>query len=187
MTQSEYARHRGVSPVSVHKAIKSGRITTVDRDGQKMIDPDVADIQWEKNTRKRFQDAAVVVEQQQVGPDDDAQDAPSGAMVYDMALARAKREHHEANISEMKEREKAGTLIDRARTRKGAIDIASELRLALEQLPSKLSGRLAAESEASVVREVLADEIRGALAEAVARLRRLSSRENDDGRRGTTA
>jgi phage terminase large subunit GpA-like protein len=50
LTQAEYAKHRGCSAVAVHKAIKAGRITTFE-DGT--IDPEVADIQWAKNSRAR--------------------------------------------------------------------------------------------------------------------------------------
>jgi hypothetical protein len=50
LTQAQYATHRGCSAVAVHKAIKQGRITTFE-DGT--IDPEVADIQWAKNSRAR--------------------------------------------------------------------------------------------------------------------------------------
>lgn len=42
-----YARHRGVSLTAVQKARDSGRISLIDG----KIDPQVADIQWAKNTR----------------------------------------------------------------------------------------------------------------------------------------
>ena len=42
-----YARHRGVTDTSVHKAIRSGRINALS-DGT--IDADQADAQWERNT-----------------------------------------------------------------------------------------------------------------------------------------
>lgn len=43
----KYAAHRGVSLAAVQKARDSGRITLIDG----KIDPQVADIQWAKNTR----------------------------------------------------------------------------------------------------------------------------------------
>ena len=46
ITQAEYARRRGVSRVAVHKAVTSGRISLIDG----KIDPEVADIQWARNT-----------------------------------------------------------------------------------------------------------------------------------------
>ena len=46
ISQREYARRRGISNVSVHEAIKAGRISTVDG----KIDPDLADREWRENT-----------------------------------------------------------------------------------------------------------------------------------------
>jgi len=53
LTVSEYARHRGCDEKAVRKAIDAQRITFVERDGRRLIDPDVADIQWARNTRAR--------------------------------------------------------------------------------------------------------------------------------------
>jgi pyruvate/2-oxoglutarate dehydrogenase complex dihydrolipoamide acyltransferase (E2) component len=47
MSYRAYARHRGVSPEAVSKAVKTGRITA-GPDGK--IDPEAADRQWEANT-----------------------------------------------------------------------------------------------------------------------------------------
>jgi hypothetical protein len=50
----EYARHRGCAVSAVAKAISEERISVIlDDKGRKCIDPDVADIQWAKNTRAR--------------------------------------------------------------------------------------------------------------------------------------
>lgn len=46
ISQREYARRRGISNVSVHRAVTSGRISTV---GGK-IDPVQADREWRENT-----------------------------------------------------------------------------------------------------------------------------------------
>lgn len=53
LTVTEYARHRGCDEKAVRKAIDAERITVVERDGRRLIDPDVADIQWARNTRSR--------------------------------------------------------------------------------------------------------------------------------------
>src|SRR3989304_5281631 len=47
MSYRAYARHRGVSPEAVSKAVKTGRITA-GTDGK--IDPKKADLEWEANT-----------------------------------------------------------------------------------------------------------------------------------------
>lgn len=44
----QYAKHRGVSAMAVSKAVKAGRISLTP---DKLIDPEVADAEWTKNTR----------------------------------------------------------------------------------------------------------------------------------------
>ena len=46
ISQREYARRRGISNVAVHRAVASGRISTVDG----RIDPVQADREWRENT-----------------------------------------------------------------------------------------------------------------------------------------
>ena len=46
ISQREYARQLGVSHVAVQRAVKTGRISTVDG----KIDPAQADRQWQENT-----------------------------------------------------------------------------------------------------------------------------------------
>lgn len=58
MSLSDYARRKGVTVVSVSKAVKSGRLrqsVTRDERGQpKIADVEVADREWEANTRRRI-------------------------------------------------------------------------------------------------------------------------------------
>lgn len=51
VSQAEYARARGVSREAVRKAIKAGRVSTVDG---KRIDPAVADAEWSAHTKARI-------------------------------------------------------------------------------------------------------------------------------------
>ena len=47
-----YARRRGVSPEAVSKAVQTGRLKASVVDG-KIVDPDLADREWNEHTRKR--------------------------------------------------------------------------------------------------------------------------------------
>ncbi len=49
ISQSEYARRRGVAKSAVAKAVAEGRITLIDG----KVNEQVANIQWEQNTRAR--------------------------------------------------------------------------------------------------------------------------------------
>ncbi len=50
LSRRAYAKRRGCSHVAVLKAIREGRISTVDG----MIDPDLADREWAANTLPRW-------------------------------------------------------------------------------------------------------------------------------------
>lgn len=157
-TQSEYARSRkarglqGGSPNAVFKAVQSGRITTL-ADG--FIDFDVADIQWERNTRKR---ADLMPEQKQP----ESQAAPSAR--NDWSDHKARKESAEASLRELELAQRRGELIDRAGYERAALNMARVLRDALvTTLPSKLALELAAATDPWVVECTLRDAIRAEL------------------------
>lgn len=52
MTQAEYARHRGVSRVAIHKAIGAGKIPFREENGKKLIDPAAADLALGVNVQR---------------------------------------------------------------------------------------------------------------------------------------
>lgn len=168
MTQSEYAKHRGVSAVAVHKAVKEKRISTIDG----KIDPVVADIQWERNTRARVQaprqdNAPVQPPLPAAAPapvSAGAERAPDGK-AEDYWESRGRREKAEAAIAEMKEAEMRGTLIRADVVRSALATKISAARDALLQIPSRLAPVLAAETDLERVTEVLEAELRQALAQ----------------------
>lgn len=156
ITPTEYARRRGCHHTAVLKAIKSGRIMLIDG----KIDPEVANIQWEKNTRPRIKIPSA--ESAPVSPVEGAPSLPDTAIsqtLYDLQLARAKREYHEANIAEMRERQKAGELVEIRGVQLAYTTLAAQLRAAMERIPDKLATRLAAESNADAVHALLLVEL----------------------------
>lgn len=168
VTIAEYARARGVSHEAVRKAAKAGRITLIDG----RIDPAVADIQWERNTRKAVGRGGRSVTGERVAGDGAAQTsdaAPdrasslgaSGRPEYDYEASRAKREHHEAVLAELKERERLNQLVDIAQVRLAVADIARVLTDGLERIPDRVSvqihaGMAQAEIHAQLERELAA-------------------------------
>jgi hypothetical protein len=169
ITPSQYAKLRGVSPAAVTKAMKAERITTVEHNGKRMIDPEVADIQWAKNTRPRvgdLQQSAPVAEL-------DRPLSPPEAEVHDIKRARAKREHHEANLAEMRERKESGQLVELSRVKKAAVDAGALLRTALEQIAGKVGSLVAAESDAAECRRIINREMDAALEDAASNLQAL--------------
>lgn len=81
------------------------------------------------------------------------------AEAYDIAVARAKREHHEANMAEMRESQMAGSMVDRADVERRVADAAALIRMALERIPDKLADLLAAESNPDACRALMVAEV----------------------------
>lgn len=159
ISQSEYAKRRNISREAVRQAVAAGRVNLIDG----KIDPAVADIQWATNTRnpkaqfaqKKLStiDSPTPTTEQ---PDPVDLPSPSG---YDLQLARAKREYHEANIAEMRERQKSGELVELHQVTLAYTALAAQLRAGLERIPDKLSSRLAAESDPHAIHILLTQEL----------------------------
>lgn len=90
------------------------------------------------------------------------------AEAYDINASRAKREHHEANLAELKERQVLGELVDASRVRRVVTSWAAMARSALEKMPDKLSDRLAAELDPVACHELMTAEIDLVLADLAA-------------------
>jgi phage terminase Nu1 subunit (DNA packaging protein) len=157
LTPAEYARHRKCSPAAVSQAISAGRITPVTgSDSRKMIDPEVADLQWKLKT-------------------DPAQSARANASKRDTDLpvgdpagpgyleSRARREAAEANIAEMRAAELAGELVSAERVRLAASKMGRMLRDAVLGVPSRIAPTIAAETDAHLIEQALMASLRRAL------------------------
>lgn len=142
MTQAEYALHRGVSGVAVHKAVKSGRISTL---GGK-IDPAVADIQWSQNTRPRANRPRLDAAPPKPGHPGQvaALDGVSPPLnsAPDYWVARARRESAEATMSELRRAELEGKLIRVDAVRAAWAGRMSSVRESLLQISSRLEPQI---------------------------------------------
>lgn len=79
---------------------------------------------------------------------------------YDIQQSRAKREHHEANLAELRERQAQGELVESKRVALAITTLTASARTAFEKIADKLAGRLD-ESQVLLVQteidQVLAD------------------------------
>lgn len=162
LTQAEYAKHRGCSPVAVHKAVKAGRISLIDG----KIDPAVADIQWAQNTRARVTARPVPAADAPAAPtapppSQDAPDARPGDDDY--WQSRSRREAAEASMAELKRDELLGDLIRVSAVRAAMINAYATLREAILNLPARLAPQLAAESDTAAIQTLLHAELHSAL------------------------
>lgn len=163
ISQAEYARYRGVSQEAVRKALKAGRITGLpDEKGRVRIDPDVADIQWEKNTDPK-QSARVNAPKGAArggAPVKGAQGNDDGGFYWD---ARSRREMADARRAELELEKLEGTLVERKQVEAAASRIGRLLRDSLMGVPSRLAPELAAKDDVGEVEKALTDAIRGVL------------------------
>lgn len=156
LTQAEYATHRGCSAVAVHKAVKAGRISTIEG----KIDPAVADVQWKANTRARISARARA---------DGSAGAPGGAAApgeptnNQYLENRARREAAEASIAEMKEAELRGKYLVKADVAAVVFEIARSLRDGLTNCGRRLAADVAGLSSAEECETVIDREHRALL------------------------
>lgn len=118
LTLGQYARHRLCTKGTVTKAIRTGRLTprSVESqpDGSYLIDPVLADQEWEENT------------------DSDRQPASA-----DQREAKAEKEHWQAKLAELKYKEAAGELVEAAKVKQKLQDVFMGARAKLLALPSR--------------------------------------------------
>ena len=154
MTQAAYARHRKCSKVAVGKAVKAGRISMVNG----LIDPMVADIQWQANSRARASQSGGDQLPLEAGSTPD-----EPAKVDDYMFNRNRREAAEAERAELSLAEDKGQLIRVDAVKAAVASVFSAARDALLQIPARLGPQLAAESDASKAQTMLHSEIHQAL------------------------
>lgn len=154
VSQVEYARRRGVDPTSVRDAIRAGRITLIDG----KIDPTIADVQWERNTRKR---ARAVDERRP----DAAAPVPTEPNGYHDA--RARREQAEAELAELRLAELRGELVRASSVRANLGKRLVAMRESLLQLPARVVPLLVANPEPGAMDVTLRAEITSALTQIV--------------------
>ena len=143
ITPAEYSRRRGVSKEAVSKAIEKKRITTVaGENGKKLIDPEVADIQWARNTdalQSQRANAPKGERGQQPAGDGSGGGGGEGGDGSAYWAARTLREQSEAAIADMKRRQMEGDLVERKRVEEAAMRIGRMLRDAVLGVPTKLA------------------------------------------------
>jgi hypothetical protein len=168
VSQSEYARMRDVSKMAVSKAVADGRITLIDG----KIDPEVADIQWAKNTRARVDSGAGSkgVGQDLFG-DDGAGQKPEQTKSDDDSYqaARRQREFAEASLAELRLAKELKNAIDRERSFQAIFTAFRSLRDSLMVIGRKSAPSLHSMSDARTVQLAVDAAIRDTLNAFVAR------------------
>lgn len=165
MSKAAYARHRGCDEKAVRKAIAEGRISTIDG----KIDPEVADIQWAKNTRARADSKRVEPSQAPdgAGASAAAQSPASGPETGSAAPGytdyRTIREKAEAEMAQRANMKAAGLVIDRAPTERGIFDVIRTYRDAVMSVAQRSAPKVVGMADAREIEHVIVNETRKAL------------------------
>ncbi len=165
MTLTAYASRRGVSPKAVSKAVAAGRLTaSVTRDqhgAPKIADPDLADREWEANTRQRadWTGPRAAPAPEELAADDEPQPTappttrgrvaplPDGVPPYNVsqairAQAAARREIAAAKRAELELAELQGRLVDAAESESEVAAHISMAKARLLGVPTQLGQQL---------------------------------------------
>jgi hypothetical protein len=110
ITQSEYARRRGVTPQAVWKLINSGRIPVVTVRGRRMIDPEAADRAL-ADGQERVVQGGILDPAPKAPPA--GQDAPGSAPAQTgLSKAKAETERYRAGLARLEYERQLGKLLD---------------------------------------------------------------------------
>lgn len=190
LSMRQYAKHRGVSPEAVSKAVKTGRISTVsgEKPGQRLINPEVADREWDANTdagrqRKEAQKPAPIPEKPSKGPEmmpSEASKAAAPASILrereqepeqqgqkapSFAQSAAFQKAYQARIAKLHYEEKAGKLVDADKVKVEAFRVGRIVRDAILGVADRISFKLAAETDERKVNLMLKNELIAAMEE----------------------
>jgi phage terminase Nu1 subunit (DNA packaging protein) len=162
---SHYAKHRKVTLQAVLAAIKSGRLVksvTAKPSGRYLIDVEAADKEWAENTDNLTGAAAHVSKRKpEIDTSEESVDASDTPMTY--AEARAKHERFKARLAELELEQREGKLVEADVVQRESFKAARQVRDALLNLPDRVAGLLAAETNQFKVHQLLTKEIRRAL------------------------
>lgn len=165
LTLRAYARRRGVTPAAVRQALHAGRIVGVKSGKYWRIDPDAADVAWAARSDLAQQERGALV---QVANTLTRADAVRGAGdVEDGGTLLAQKERVQtlkAELLELELAERRGDLVRVADVERAYAEKLIAAREAFLALPDRLAAKITAESDATRVHAMLADEIRAAMA-----------------------
>ncbi len=170
---AEYARHRQCDEKAVRKALEEGRITRAGT-GRRCIDPEVADIQWAKNTRARADSARQAssavpgVPGKPSTPPEPPETPPGGYNDH-----RTRREAAEAERAELETAKAAKRLLDRDQCERTVFEVFRVMRDACSSSHQTTALKVLGLADLREVTIALEDGYRAAFASAERRIREL--------------
>ncbi|MEG1824333.1 MAG: hypothetical protein RRY12_01355 [Cloacibacillus sp.] len=153
ISMSEFARRKGVTPQSVHKAIKCNRIGVVHTGARAKLDWDIASAQWDRSAQLKaeLRKRRSVQEQEEpviefpseaetaIAEDDDDPGIPSGTDYFEQ---RGATEAYKAKLARLKYLEEKGQLVRAEDVKYACSKMVSAIRQRVQSVPSKAKIRL---------------------------------------------
>lgn len=161
VTPTAYAKHRKVSPQAVFDAIEKGRLqssVTKQPSGRMLVDVEAADAEWAANTDSG---TGSLAHAKNKAKDDQPEVKTEGGLTY--AEARAQHERFKSRLAQLELEQREGKLVEADAVQREAFKAARQVRDALLNLPDRVAGVLAAETNQFKVHQLLTKEIRRAL------------------------
>ncbi len=161
LTMAEYAAHRDIAKQTVTYAVKSGKLSkSVKKSvtGKTLIDPDIADQEWSIRAPNKSSDKADEFKQDKRFKELDLE-----GNIPMLAESRAKREAYEAEMARIKFEKEQGRVIDVDQVRDMAFKAARSVRDGMLNIPDRIAGELAHETNQFKIHTRLLEEIRRCL------------------------
>lgn len=137
----EYARHRGISHVSVLNAIKNGKLPTAvvkGPDGNTAIDQQKADTEWMASSKEVFKDQPV----KPVPTEQDEADKVNSDLAAETQRlfnkAKAQTQIYKVKQAKLEYQRNAGELVEVKKVQDEWVSIAGVVRTKILALPTKL-------------------------------------------------
>ena len=174
MTQSEYARHKGVEISAVKRAIAEGRLPdhAIKRgsNDRKLIMVTEADKFWDESTainnkNEMRQKTFLSPEKgpKKKAPASEEDEAGADSEPTKLITIRTIKESYAAKTAQLEYEKMIGQLVPVADVRKAVAEIGTNIRNSLENFADKLSPIMAAETNIDKCHKLITDEIRSAL------------------------
>lgn len=153
---AHYAKHRGVTPAAISKAVKEGRITACGKDerGRDIFDFAECDMAWAHN-RSPSTRGGNRVDVHDI--DVPKRDGVNEGLTFNEA--RTKREQYQAELARLDYEEKSGKLVDVEKMRQEAFKLARNARDNLLNIPDRVAPLILGAEDLHTIRKVLLEEI----------------------------
>lgn len=152
ISASAYAKHRGISLVSVSKAIQSGKISAEQNGKGYLIDPVVADREWSGAVTREHGKASL-------------QPSPVSGQEMTYAKSRAIKEAYAARLKKLEYEQAMGSMVDSDEVRRQAYAAGKLTQTKIMSIPIRIAPQLAGMDDVQEIRRLLEDELRYALEE----------------------